>query len=59
MPIDLILGVPGQENTKRTYDHYVQEMCEQIENSYEMARTHLQVSAEVRKKHYDIRVLRF
>jgi Integrase core domain len=57
MPVDLVLGIPEEEKgVQRTHSQYVQNLLEGIESSYEIARKHLKLSAEVRKKGYDVKV---
>jgi hypothetical protein len=56
MPVDLVLGVPGQEKAEQKYDQYLRELCDKVESSYESARKHLQVAAQMRKRNYDVKV---
>ena len=55
MPLDLIMGLP-QEDQQRSTDDFVAEMRERASTAYEMAREKLRISAERRKASYDIRV---
>jgi hypothetical protein len=57
MPLDLVMGVTDNEGrTEKTYDEYVQQVKDRAEECYGVAREHLRVAAERRKKTYDIRV---
>ena len=57
MPLDLIMGLSKEDDgTVRTADEFIQEVKERSKECYEVARKHLQVAAERRKKNYDIRV---
>jgi transposase InsO family protein len=57
MPLDLVMGVPTEDNGEpRSTDEIIQRMKEAAEASYELAREQLRVSAERRKKTYDVRV---
>ena len=57
MPLDLVMGVPAEdEGQPKSTDAYVQKIKEEAEATYELAREELRVSAERRKKTYDVRV---
>jgi len=57
MPLDLIMGLSEKDDgTVRAADEFVQEVKERSKDCYEIARKHLQVAAERRKKSYDIQV---
>ena len=56
-PIDLVYGRPPDDDHRAgTYSSYVQEFAERVESAYRLVREHLRVSAERRKKKYDLRV---
>lgn len=57
MPLDLIMGVPPEDNGQlQSIDDFIQRAKEDAEACYELARKELQVAAERRKKMYDVRV---
>jgi transposase InsO family protein/predicted aspartyl protease len=57
MPLDLIMGAPEEDNGEpRSVDEFVQKIKEDAEANYELAREQLRVTAERRKRTYDIRV---
>jgi len=57
MPLDLVMGVIDSEaRTEKSFDEFVQQVKDHAEDCYGIAREHLRVSAERRKKTYDIRV---
>ena len=57
MPLDLVMGVSEEESeTVRSADDFIRETRERAEDCYEVAREHLRIAAERRKKSYDIRV---
>ena len=56
LPIDLVLGRPKQQVEARSVDEFVQAQEKAIEAAFRLARGHLRVAAERRKKAYDIRV---
>ena len=54
-PIDLVLGVPGQE-TNESYNEFLQQHAEMSKEAYTLVWDQLKRSAERRKKDYDLRV---
>ena len=54
-PIDLVLGVPGQE-ANESYNEFVQQHAELYKEAYTLVWDQLKRSAERRKKDYDLRV---
>jgi len=56
MPLDLLMNVEEESEGTRKSDVFVQQMKERADECYEVAREHLRVAAERRKKTYDIRV---
>ena len=59
MPLDLIMGLPREECDRGTdVNEFVSRQQENAEQAYSLARNHLQVAAERRKRTYDIRVRR-
>jgi len=57
MPIDLVMGLPLEEGTEnRTTDDYLAQLQHNSAEAFQLARRHLRVSAERRKKEYDIKV---
>jgi hypothetical protein len=56
-PIDLVYGRPPDADRRAgTYSTYVQDFAERVESAYRLVREHLRVSAERRKKKYDLKV---
>jgi len=58
MPLDLIMGSPLNSDHASTVNEFVSEMRVRAEKCYDIAREHLRVSAERRKKTYDLKVSR-
>lgn len=57
MPIDLVMGLPASERPdNRNLDDFVERQRELAREAFDLARIHLQTSAERRKVAYDIRV---
>ena len=57
MPLDLVMGTPEEDNGEPiSMDAYIQNVKENTEMCYELARKELRVAAERRKKTYDIRM---
>jgi hypothetical protein len=57
MPLDLIMGTPSEDAEQHvSTDEFVQQAKMDAETCYELARKELKVSAERRKKTYDIKV---
>ena len=58
MPLDLVMGLTKEvgEDLEVSLEDFVQQTKERAEGCYEVARKHLEVAAERRKKTYDIRV---
>ena len=57
MPIDLVMGLLLEERTKnRTTDDYLAQLQHNSAEAFQLARRHLRVSAERRKKEYDNKV---
>src|SRR5664279_6610599 len=56
MPLDLIMNVREEKEETLKTDDFLQQMKERAEESYEVAREHLRIAAERRKKTYDIRI---
>ena len=54
MPIDLLMGLPPEETFKTT-DEYLERLHHNASEAYQLARKHLRVSAERRKRNYDIK----
>ena len=55
MPLDLVVGIPTEENGEpRNADELVQKMKETAEASFKLLREQLRISAERRKKTYDV-----
>src|SRR5678816_18677 len=56
-PIDLVYGRPPEEERSAvTYSAYVEEYAARLEDAYQLVREQLRVSAERRKRRYDLRV---
>src|SRR5664279_236527 len=55
MPLDLVMDV-REEKEEQGVVEFVQQMKDRAEDCYEVAREHLRVAAERRKKNYDLRV---
>src|SRR5664279_3339285 len=55
MALDLVMDV-REEKEEQGVMEFVQQMKDRAENCYEVAREHLRVAAERRKKNYDLRV---
>ena len=56
-PIDLVYGrPPEEERSAMTYSAYVEEYAARLEDAYQLVREQLRVSAERRKRRYDLRV---
>jgi len=56
MPLDLIMGSPVNSDHASTVNEFVSEMRVRAEKCYDIARENLRVSAERRKKTYDLKV---
>ena len=56
MPIDLVMGLPPEDDSYRSPDDYVAQLQKRSVEAYELARKHLRASAERRKRYYDIKV---
>ena len=56
MPIDLVMGLPPEDDSYRTPDDYLATLQRNSAEAFELARKHLRASAERRKRHYDIKV---
>jgi transposase InsO family protein len=57
MPVDIAMGMPiGEEVNGDSYDDYVSLLQEKMQTNYALAREHLGVAAERRKRTYDVRV---
>jgi hypothetical protein len=56
MPLDLLMNVEEESEDTRKSDEFVRQMKERANECYEVARDHLRVAAERRKRTYDIRV---
>jgi len=52
----LILGVACEEKAEQNYYKYLQNLRDNVELSYELARKHLQNAAQTRKRNYDVKV---
>ena len=56
-PVDIVLGiVKGEEHHCDSYDEYVEQLQKRMRDSHQLAREHLQVTAERRKVDYDVKV---
>ena len=56
-PIDLVYGRPPTDDTQpATYSAYTTDLAERMEGAYRQVREHLRVSAERRKRRYDLKV---
>ncbi len=56
MPIDLVLGTPGDPSNRLSVDEHVAQMQNKMMIAYEAVRKNLKVAAECRKNYYDMRV---
>jgi len=57
MPLDLVMGIPDSEREiTQSPDQYIQKMMNDVELNYELAREQLRVTAERRKKNYDMKI---
>jgi len=56
MPLDLIMGLPIDEQRQISADEFVCQTQKQMSDAYELAREHLRAATERRKQTYDIRV---
>jgi len=57
MPLDLAMGLPQEESNGGTnINDFLSRQQEMAEDAYNLARNHLQVAAERRKRSYDVRV---
>ena len=56
MPIDLVMGLPLENDYGRNPDDYVAQLQRNSAEAYELVRKHLRASAERRKRNYDIKV---
>ena len=57
MPIDVVLGMPGEEREPATsYENFADDLANRMEEAYSLARQSLNVAAERRKNMYDLRV---
>ena len=54
MPIDVMVGSPDDSSNQDELD-YVTGLRERIEDAYDVAREHLQTSANRQKRYYDLR----
>ena len=54
MPIDVMVGSPDDNSNQDELD-YVTGLRERLEDAYDVAREHLQTSANRQKRHYDLR----
>jgi len=56
MPLDLVLGIPKKEKAQTSDQN--EDLLEKIESSHELARNHIQVVADIRKRSYNVKVRR-
>lgn len=56
MPIDVMVGLPPDQEPKRE-PQYVEDLRARLEDAYSLARENLGVSAERRKRYYDLKAL--
>jgi transposase InsO family protein len=56
-PLDLVYGRPPDAvDNAANYSTYVRDLADRMESAYRLAREHLRVAAERRKRKYDLRV---
>ena len=53
MPVDVMMGRPGSESSRDELE-YVQGLRDRLEDAYDVAREHLQSSANRQKRYYDV-----
>ena len=53
MPVDVMMGHPGSESSRDELE-YVQGLRNRLEDAYDVAREHLQSSANRQKRYYDV-----